>query len=132
MMSIGRSDVMAISAERSDARLFQCETVIAIPRNPQNPATFQGRDLSSTRSIVELSIIGQNLPSSTSVEKPLPDEPGPYPPRYAICAEEFVRRNRVSFALHGGDDEIANTSSHRSVGRLYQLLRFYALRDTDY
>ena len=30
MMSISRSDVMAISAERSDARLFQCETVIDI------------------------------------------------------------------------------------------------------
>ena len=29
-MSISRSDVMAISAERSDARLFQCETVIDI------------------------------------------------------------------------------------------------------
>jgi len=30
MMSISRSEVMAISAERSDARLFQCETVIDI------------------------------------------------------------------------------------------------------
>jgi len=30
MMSISRSDVMAISAERSDARLFQCEAVIDI------------------------------------------------------------------------------------------------------
>jgi hypothetical protein len=26
MMSISRSEVMAISAERSDARLFQCES----------------------------------------------------------------------------------------------------------
>ena len=30
MMSISRSDVMAIIAERSDAGLFQCETVIDI------------------------------------------------------------------------------------------------------
>jgi hypothetical protein len=30
MMSISCSEVMAISAERSDARLFQCETVIDI------------------------------------------------------------------------------------------------------
>jgi len=30
MMSISRSEVMAISAERSDARLFQCESVIDI------------------------------------------------------------------------------------------------------
>jgi hypothetical protein len=30
MMSISRSEVMAISAERSDARLFQCESVIGI------------------------------------------------------------------------------------------------------
>jgi hypothetical protein len=30
MMSISRSEVMAISAERSDARPFQCETVIDI------------------------------------------------------------------------------------------------------
>jgi hypothetical protein len=30
MMSISRSEVMAISAERSGARLFQCETVIDI------------------------------------------------------------------------------------------------------
>src|ERR1019366_9985384 len=30
MMSISRSEVMAISAERSDARLFQFETVIDI------------------------------------------------------------------------------------------------------
>jgi len=30
MMAISRSEVMAISAERSDARLFQCETVIDI------------------------------------------------------------------------------------------------------
>jgi len=30
MMSISRSEVMAISAERSDARLSQCESVIGI------------------------------------------------------------------------------------------------------
>jgi hypothetical protein len=30
MMSISRSEVMAISAERSDARLYQCESVIGI------------------------------------------------------------------------------------------------------
>jgi hypothetical protein len=30
MMSISRSEVMAISAERNDARLFQCESVIGI------------------------------------------------------------------------------------------------------
>jgi hypothetical protein len=30
MMSISRSEVMAISAERSDARLFQFESVIGI------------------------------------------------------------------------------------------------------
>jgi hypothetical protein len=30
MMSISRSEVMAISAERSDERLFQCESVIGI------------------------------------------------------------------------------------------------------
>jgi hypothetical protein len=30
MMAISRSEVMPISAERSDARLFQCETVIDI------------------------------------------------------------------------------------------------------
>jgi hypothetical protein len=30
MMSISRSDVMAITAERSDARLFQLESVIGI------------------------------------------------------------------------------------------------------
>jgi hypothetical protein len=29
-MSISRSELMPISAERSDARLFQCESVIGI------------------------------------------------------------------------------------------------------